>query len=211
MRNRYSRLYSLVKIAFAPICVGKNKRGIWRHIARNIWLNYEGRRPEFSQNGGYAAGFAEWLRAIACHFTTDFEMLACCRLNFLMHMPSTHIYPSFYKSCVMLHYSQFSKWPKTSPQPKLKSNMSSVLEWPRLLKDRSEIGSNCHVLATANHMSCSMLDFRIHLLFYSNQRALPRNRYTMVDSADGIGKDCRYFQGLQIKWYLSCKYHSANW
>ena len=51
-------------------------------LARNIWLNYEGRRPEFSQNGGYAAGFAEWLRAIACHFTADFVMLACCRLNF---------------------------------------------------------------------------------------------------------------------------------
>ena len=30
----------------------------------NIWLNYEDRRPEFSQNGGYAVGFAEWLRAI---------------------------------------------------------------------------------------------------------------------------------------------------
>ena len=51
-------------------------------LARNIWLNYEGRRPEFSQNGGYAAGFAEWLRAIACHITADFVMLACCRLNF---------------------------------------------------------------------------------------------------------------------------------
>ena len=52
------------------------------NLARNIWLNYEGRRPEFSQNGGYAAGFAEWLRAIACHFTADFVMLICCRLNF---------------------------------------------------------------------------------------------------------------------------------
>ena len=83
------------------------KSSFW--LARNIWLNYEGRRPEFSQNGGYAAGFAKWLRAIACHITADFVMLACCRLNFQMHMPSTHIYPSFYKSCVMLHYSQFSK------------------------------------------------------------------------------------------------------
>ena len=51
-------------------------------VAQNIWLNYEGRRPEFSQNGGYAVGFAEWLRALICHFTTDFVMLACCRLNF---------------------------------------------------------------------------------------------------------------------------------
>ena len=51
-------------------------------LARNIWLNYEGRRPEFSQNGGYAAGFAERLKAIACHITADFVMLACCRLNF---------------------------------------------------------------------------------------------------------------------------------
>ena len=106
-------------------------------LARNICLNYESRRPEFSQNGGYAAGFAEWLRAIACHFTADFVMLACCRLNSLMHMPSTHIYPSFYKSCVMLHYSQFSKWPKTSPQPKLKSNKNS--QGRDLMRTRSRI------------------------------------------------------------------------
>ena len=33
-------------------------------LARNIWLNYEGRRPELCQNGGYTVGFAEWLRAI---------------------------------------------------------------------------------------------------------------------------------------------------
>ena len=102
----------------API---RPSKACWS-LARNIWLNYEGRRPEFSQNGGYAAGFAERLKAIACHITADFVMLACCRLNFYLHMPSTHIYPSFYKSCVMLHYSQFSKWPKISPQPKLKSN-----------------------------------------------------------------------------------------
>ena len=38
--------------------------GVRCRLARNIWLNYEGRRPEFSQNGGYVVGFAEWLRAI---------------------------------------------------------------------------------------------------------------------------------------------------
>ena len=57
---------------------------IWSNdaLARNIWLNYEGRRPEFNHNGGYAAGFAERLRAIVCHFTADFVMLVCRRLNF---------------------------------------------------------------------------------------------------------------------------------
>ena len=64
------------------ILVYSSIRETFTDLARNIWLNYEGRRPEFSQNGGYAAGFAEWLRAIACHITADFVMLACCRLNF---------------------------------------------------------------------------------------------------------------------------------
>ena len=50
----------------------------WFCLARNIWLNYEGRRPEFSQNGGYAVGFAERLRAIDLPTTADFIMLACC-------------------------------------------------------------------------------------------------------------------------------------
>ena len=93
--------------------------------------------------------------------------------------------------------------------PSRNQTRTFILEWPRLFnqsQDCSEIGSNCRVLATANHMSCSMLDLRIHLLFYSNQREPPRNRHKMADSADGIGKDVGYFQGLQIKLYLSWKY-----
>ena len=92
------------------------------HLARNIWLNYKGWRPEFSQNGGYAVGFAEWLRAIDLPTTANVVMLAFCRLNFNMHMLSAYIYLSFFKSCAMLHFSQFSKWPKISPHTKLKSN-----------------------------------------------------------------------------------------
>ena len=62
------------------------------NIAWNIWLNYEGQRPEFSQNGGYVVGFAEWLRAIDLPTTADFVMLACCRLNLKMHICFLYIF-----------------------------------------------------------------------------------------------------------------------
>ena len=100
------------------------------------------------------------------------EMAPCLRSTFAASILDA-------RTCTFAH--------QVSPQWR-----TSMLEWPRLLnqsQDRSEIGSNCHVLATANHMSCSMLDFRIHLLFHSNQREPTRNRYKIADSADGIGKD----------------------
>ena len=44
VRNRYSRFYSLVKIAFAQICACKNNRRIWRHnasISRSRDVTYQ--------------------------------------------------------------------------------------------------------------------------------------------------------------------------
>ena len=95
-------------------------------LARNIWLNYEGRRPEFSQNGGYAVGFAEWLRESICHLTADFVMLACCRPGLsalLLDAYAFYTYLSIILQVVCyVTFSQFSKWLKISPLTKLKSN-----------------------------------------------------------------------------------------
>ena len=66
-RTKYAIIISYHIISYQSI-VANNIFHLWQQYqtlaTRNIWLHYEGRWPEFSQNGGSAAGFAEWLRAI---------------------------------------------------------------------------------------------------------------------------------------------------
>ena len=141
-------------------------------LAWNIWLNYEGRRPEFSQNGGYAVWFAEWLRAIDLPLHRRF-----CNVSMLVGLTSRcicflHIFIHHFTSRVLCYiFLSPLNDQKYHLKPSWNPTMTSILEWPRLFnqsQDRFEIGSNFHVLATANHMPCSMLNLRIHL-FYSIQ------------------------------------------
>ena len=116
-------------------------------------------------------GYSNWFATSPA----DFVMLACCRLNFYAYLFIIRVLSMSRELCYLFLSSLNDH--KYHLKPSLNPTRISILAGPRLFnqsQDRSEIGSNCHVLATTNHMSCSMLDLRIHLLFYLNQREPPK-------------------------------------